>query len=182
LKLDQQTLVQAALSLVDEMGLDHLNMRSLAKRLNVQASALYWHVANKEELLGLMAGDFYRMAYQGVAPSSSWREWLIAFGRAFRTALQSHNDSARLCALARPFDEQIQQAAERLARPLMDLGLSMHDALAYQASVLSLTLGWTVYEQSNSLHDHLAEMVGFDHGYTIGLQSLVAGFPERISV
>ncbi len=33
-----------ALQLLDEQGLAALQMRVLAKRLDVQASALYWHV------------------------------------------------------------------------------------------------------------------------------------------
>jgi TetR/AcrR family tetracycline transcriptional repressor len=177
MKLDQSRIIETGLAIIDERGLDALNMRAVAQRLGVQASALYWHVGNKDELLSLMAGHFYREALKAVPPGAPWREWLMDFGKAFRGALVAHRDSARLCALARPVAAEPREAAARTAAPLMDAGLQPQTALAYQASVISLTLGWAVYEQSETLHDFLAETVGFDRGFMIGLEALVRGFP-----
>ena len=176
MKLGRDEIVEAALGLVDERGLDALNMRALAKRLGVQASALYWHVGSKDELLSLMAAQFYRKAFETATGGANWRDWLAAFGHALRTALLAHRDSARLCAIARPIQDSVQARAEQLAGPLVAAGLSRDDALTYEASVISLTLGWVVYEQSNALHDHLAELVGFDRSYGTGLEALVRGF------
>ncbi|KRA84032.1 TetR family transcriptional regulator [Altererythrobacter sp. Root672] len=178
MKLDQRQIVEAALSLADEEGFEALNMRSLAGRLGVQASALYWHVGSKDELLAHMAGTFYSRAYAAAPNDACWRDWLKAFGHAFRQALMSHRESARLCALNRPIDLDTNAAADRLAAPLVAVGLPRTEALTYQASVYSLTLGWALYEQSETLHDHLDELVGFDRSFAVGLESLVAGFPE----
>jgi TetR/AcrR family tetracycline transcriptional repressor len=177
MKLGQQEIVAAALQLVDEQGIDRLNMRALAGRLGVQASALYWHVGDKAELTSLMAGSFYARALATAPTDVGWRAWLLGFGHAFRASLLAHRDSAQLCAIARPL-VGVQEAADRLAAPLVAAGLSRHAALSAQASVISLALGWAVYEQSNALHDHLAEMVGFDESFTAGLEAMVAGFPE----
>src|SRR2546427_8680665 len=49
--LDQSQIVQAALSLLDEVGFDGLTMRNLAKKLGIQAASLYWHVRSKQDLL-----------------------------------------------------------------------------------------------------------------------------------
>ena len=57
-KLDRQQIVNAALALADDAGLDALNMRALAGRMGVQASALYWHIDSKDRLLAMMAGEF----------------------------------------------------------------------------------------------------------------------------
>jgi len=177
MKLGQQEIVAAALQLVDEQGLDRLNMRALAARLGVQASALYWHVGDKAELTSLMAASFYARALAAAPVEAGWRAWLLGFGHAFRGALLAHRDSARLCAIAKPIGDA-QGSAERLAAPLVRAGLSRHAALSALASVISLALGWAVYEQSNALHDHLAEMVGFDESFTAGLQAMVVGFPD----
>jgi len=177
MKLGQQEIVAAALQLVDEQGLDRLNMRALAGRLGVQASALYWHVGDKAELTSLMAVSFYARALAAAPADVGWRAWLLGFGHAFRGALLAHRDSARLCAVARPIGD-VQESAERLAAPLVALGLSHHAALSALASVISLALGWSVYEQSNALHDHLAEMIGFDESFAGGLAAMVAGFPD----
>lgn len=179
MKLDRERIVTEALGLVNDEGLARLNMRALAHRLDVRASALYWHVGSRDELLSLMAGRFYNRAVEAAPRQADWRAWLIDFGRAFRAALMETRDSAQLCALARPLPEQGVEGIARLAAPLEEAGLSRQQALTYEASVISLTLGWTVYEQSDALHDHLARLVGFERGYAIGLEALVRGFPQR---
>ena len=55
--LDQQQIVQAALSLLDQAGFDGLTMRGLAQKLGIKAASLYWHVSNKQELLSLLADE-----------------------------------------------------------------------------------------------------------------------------
>ncbi len=49
--LSRARVVQAAVALADEAGLDSFSMRGLAQELGVVPMALYRHVANKEELL-----------------------------------------------------------------------------------------------------------------------------------
>lgn len=54
LTLDQ--IVKAAVDLLDAEGLEGLNMRALGKQLGSAATAVYWHVGSKENLVTL-AGD-----------------------------------------------------------------------------------------------------------------------------
>lgn len=54
--LTTDRIVRAAIELLDEEGLDGLNMRSLGGRLNSAATAVYWHVKTKDDLVRL-AGD-----------------------------------------------------------------------------------------------------------------------------
>ncbi|MFD6878692.1 MULTISPECIES: TetR/AcrR family transcriptional regulator [unclassified Streptomyces] len=54
--LTQEHIVLTAIELLDEEGLEGLNMRSLGKRLGAAATAVYWHVKNKDNLV-LLAGD-----------------------------------------------------------------------------------------------------------------------------
>jgi len=176
-KLEQESIVAEALGLLDEAGLDGLNLRALADRLSVKAPALYWHVSGKAELQSLMAAFFYRTAVGAVTEAGDWRRWLIAFGRAFRGALLSHRDSARLCAIARPVPpEQDRLPGEALAAPLVAMGIAQDLALSFQASVIALTLGWVVYEQSDAMHDHLTGMIDFDVSFDRGLIAMVGGF------
>jgi TetR/AcrR family transcriptional regulator, tetracycline repressor protein len=176
-KIHQRQVIDVALALLDEEGLAELQMRAVASRLNVQASALYWHVHNKGELLSLMSAHFYDTALTAVPPGLSWRDWLVTYGNAFRRALLGHRDSAQLCAIARPLSDDSEAAADMLTKPLISAGLSRQLALSYYSSVVSLVLGWCIYEQSEALHDYLARMIGFDESFTIGLNAMVAGFP-----
>jgi AcrR family transcriptional regulator len=49
--LSRALVLQAAIALADEAGLEAFSMRALAQMLGVVPMALYKHVANKEELL-----------------------------------------------------------------------------------------------------------------------------------
>ncbi|MGH2549907.1 MAG: TetR/AcrR family transcriptional regulator, partial [Thermomicrobiales bacterium] len=52
LSLDQ--IVHAAIEIADREGNDAISMRRIAAELQVGAMSLYWHVANKDELIQLM--------------------------------------------------------------------------------------------------------------------------------
>lgn len=52
--LTRRAVVAAAVSLLDTHGLADLSIRALATRLGTSPASLYWHVANKEELLDLV--------------------------------------------------------------------------------------------------------------------------------
>lgn len=54
--LTREQIVHAAIELLDAEGLEGLNMRSLGKRLGSAATAVYWHVKNKDDLV-LLVGD-----------------------------------------------------------------------------------------------------------------------------
>ncbi len=54
--LTREQIVKAAIVLLDTEGLEGLNMRSLGKRLGSAATAVYWHVGSKGNLIAL-AGD-----------------------------------------------------------------------------------------------------------------------------
>jgi AcrR family transcriptional regulator len=49
--LSRERVLRAAVELADESGIESVTMRALARRLGVEAMALYNHVANKEALL-----------------------------------------------------------------------------------------------------------------------------------
>ncbi|WP_410817120.1 TetR/AcrR family transcriptional regulator C-terminal domain-containing protein [Micromonospora sp. 050-3] len=54
--LNRDQIVRTAVELLDAEGLEGLNMRALGKRLDSAATAVYWHVKNKDNLV-LLATD-----------------------------------------------------------------------------------------------------------------------------
>ncbi len=56
-------IVSAAVMLLDEHGERGLTFRLLAKQLNTGPGALYWHVANKDELVALAADQVLGHAF-----------------------------------------------------------------------------------------------------------------------
>src|SRR5215468_1594535 len=73
--LTRERIVQAAIDLLDAEGLEGLNMRALGQRLGSAATAVYWHVGSKENLVAL-AGD---QAWHEVArPDPAEHGWRAA--------------------------------------------------------------------------------------------------------
>ncbi|HSS61694.1 MAG TPA: TetR family transcriptional regulator [Candidatus Limnocylindrales bacterium] len=93
--LTRERLVEAALALIHDDGLDGLSMRALADRLDVKAASLYWHVRDRRELLELLAEsilDGVRRPRQ----RASWRETVIAIAAALRAQVSAQNDADRV--------------------------------------------------------------------------------------
>jgi TetR/AcrR family tetracycline transcriptional repressor len=179
LKVDRESIVHAAFTVLSKKGLDGLSLRVLAAELGVQAPALYWHVHNKAELLGMMASTFGDTAAHAKPKDPSWTARLIAYGHALRQAMLLHRDAARLCAIARPIEDP-EVNARRVAAPLVAAGLDTARALSCQSSVIAFTLGWVVYEQSQPMHEHLAQMLDLAESYDFGLRAMVSGFAIEI--
>lgn len=93
--LSREAIVDAALRVLDEGGLDALTMRAVAKKLNTGAASLYWHVANKDQLLDLVID---RVAGEIPLPQPDpehWQEQTKQFGRDARRAFLRYRDVAR---------------------------------------------------------------------------------------
>ncbi|MEU4191664.1 TetR/AcrR family transcriptional regulator C-terminal domain-containing protein [Kribbella sp. NPDC026611] len=54
--LSREQIVTAAVGVLDVEGVDGLNVRRLGAELGVAATAMYWHIKNKDELI-VLAGD-----------------------------------------------------------------------------------------------------------------------------
>ncbi|MEU5401437.1 TetR/AcrR family transcriptional regulator [Streptomyces sp. NPDC005963] len=71
--LTPDRIVRAAIELLDEEGLDGLNMRSLAKRLGSAATAVYWHIKTKDELVRLASDAVWLEVEPPDLDSMDWR-------------------------------------------------------------------------------------------------------------
>lgn len=61
-KLDREAVIDAALRLADEDGLEAVSFRRLADQFAVTPMALYWHFADKEALLAALADRLWVQA------------------------------------------------------------------------------------------------------------------------
>lgn len=68
--LSRERIVKAAVELLDEVGEGGLTFRSLTERLATGPGAVYWHVANKGELLDAATEDVVAAAL-GIEPAES---------------------------------------------------------------------------------------------------------------
>ena len=87
--LEHEQIVDEAIRLADEHGLEAVSMRRLAASLGVQAMSLYHHLPNKDALLEAMLDAIYeRMAIPDA--TDDWREALRIRATAMRTAFLRH--------------------------------------------------------------------------------------------
>ena len=81
-------IVDAALALIDEQGLEKLSMRRLGARLGVEAMTLYHHVPNKDALLDLLVERaITRANFLEADVAIGWRERLERFAHRYRAIL-----------------------------------------------------------------------------------------------
>ncbi len=93
--LTRDSIVEAAVRLLDREGLDAVSMRAVSEELGTGPASLYWHIANKEELLDLVL-DKILGDVELPADNGTWQEQLKELARAVRRAMSAHRDVARI--------------------------------------------------------------------------------------
>lgn len=89
-------MVDAALELLDRVGLPDLSMRRLGEELGVQPSALYWHVASKQELLAAVSGRILAPVARLTGDPDDLGGAAVALGHRLRDRLLAHRDGAEI--------------------------------------------------------------------------------------
>ncbi|MEU4166968.1 TetR/AcrR family transcriptional regulator C-terminal domain-containing protein [Streptomyces sp. NPDC026665] len=88
--LTADRIVRAAIDLLDDEGLDGLNMRSLAQRLGSAATAVYWHIKNKDDLVRLAGDAVWSEAEVPDLDGADWRTAAAAHATAVYAMLNRH--------------------------------------------------------------------------------------------
>ncbi|MFF4644507.1 TetR/AcrR family transcriptional regulator C-terminal domain-containing protein [Streptomyces sp. NPDC001389] len=170
--------IDAAMELLDETGLDELSTRKLAERLGLRVGALYWHVKNKDELLAELADRIVAEALAEPVPATGLADRLADTASALRRAMLAHRDGARLVAgYAVPGPHSL-ALADRLLGITRAVGIPLPLAATVTDALLGYTIGFVLQEQLQPRHPapttppdlsglpHLAELAA-------------AGFPDR---
>jgi AcrR family transcriptional regulator len=95
--LTRDRVIDAALMLMDEEGLEAVTMRRLAKELGVEAMSLYHHVEDKEDLLDGIC-ERVMAEFRFPEPTGAWAEDARRGAREWRRLLRSHPNVMRLFA------------------------------------------------------------------------------------
>ena len=148
MKIDKDQIVSEALKLLDERGLDGLTTRALAHRLGVKQPALYWHFKDRRALLDAMNDAVEAQIHRPPPPfpGTDWQDYVFQMGLAFRGALMSHRDGARVHAGTRANRSELDQQM----RVLADAGLPIALAIQLLVSVGRLVVGWVLEEQAEA--------------------------------
>ncbi len=87
--LSRERVLRAAVAIADATGIGSLTMRSLAHELGVKPMALYYHVANKEEILDGIV-DLVFSEIEAPSADGDWRSEIIRRAESARRVLRRH--------------------------------------------------------------------------------------------
>lgn len=90
--LTVERIVDAAYRIVQRDGLGALSMRKLGAALDVDAMAVYHHVANKQALLALVTARAMSEATPPPEPSAPWRARIEQWALGYWDVVVSHRD------------------------------------------------------------------------------------------
>lgn len=205
--LTRQQIVDAALELADQEGLDALSMPALAQRLECGVMTLYGYIDNKEDLLDAIAlrglADLHLP--RPLAPEAP--SILLAWGRAIRDTLLAHPSLPLIFLSQAVVGPGIFRGIEALLEALGRAGMPSAAALHAVYAVLIYATGFVAWElprtvrQSKAAYaahwrrefaglppeafpltaevvDELPRLAGVEQ-FELGLKALVAGLTAQ---
>jgi AcrR family transcriptional regulator len=146
-KVNRREIVNAAVALADEDGLDAVTIRAVAARLGVAPMTLYGHVASAGELVDLVVGATIAAAVgKQTKRASDGRGALLDFAHGLRDLLLEHPavlDAYR----RRPVQDPTGLAVTAgVVAALVEDGLDPDDAISAYATVYAFVIGFVSLE------------------------------------
>lgn len=146
--LDRDTVVAAALRVLDAEGLDAVTIRRVAQELGTSGTALYTYVRDKDELVDLLLdrviGEFDLASIPTDLP---WQEQVRAFAREMRRVMGSHRDIARATLGRVPQGENALTVVDGMLGRLRAAQVP-DEVIGLSTDLLALYVGAVSYEES----------------------------------
>lgn len=198
--LQLETVVAAALALVDEGGLESLTMRRLATSLGAHLPTLYRLFGNKDALIDDMAEAILAGASAGAdPPHGGWADGVKGLATSLRSALLDQRDGAQIVGGNYAAKQHNLTFIDNLVACTRASGLTDEHALWAASSVFCFVLGEAL-EQQGATGSELDTLKGvarpdryphlttgpvelffdFDARFTFGLDLLIAGMRQNL--
>jgi AcrR family transcriptional regulator len=143
----RQRILDAALAIADEQGLEAVTMRAVAARVGVTAMALYPHVRSKEDLLDGLVGRLLAELSRP-DPAKPWPGRLREIAWSARDTARRHPAVMPLL-FARPaVTPDAVRVVDAIYQALLDAGVRDDDVARVERLVSTLVLGYAISESS----------------------------------
>jgi TetR/AcrR family transcriptional regulator, tetracycline repressor protein len=146
--ITREKVAEVALRVLDEDGLDALSLERIAQELGVRGPSLYYHFADKSDILSevarLVVGD---LALDHDAPD--WRRWLIDNALLFYRRVKEHPNAAAIILEFLPASSSI-PGFGRAAKRLTDAGVASELQVLLMEGAQNLAWGWALYGASTA--------------------------------
>lgn len=158
--ISRSATVRAALSIIDDEGLDALSLPRLAREMNVRAPSLYHHFADKNEILAAVSQEIVRKTvFPRKSPTGDWAEWFTQLAQNFRTAVLRHRNAAPILLQFMP-REMMVEMYESAAAYLDECGVPADLHVQILDGLEKLAVGATIAE---AMRPPSRSRVGFEH-------------------
>jgi AcrR family transcriptional regulator len=143
-RLSVDAVVEAAIAVADEAGLDSVTMRAVAERLGVSAMTIYTYVPGKAELLDLMLDALWLAMPREAGPT------VRSVADANRALYEAHPWAARVTTARPPLGPGLLAKYEHELHAFDSLGLSDVDMDAALTLVLGFVQGIAAQEPATT--------------------------------
>lgn len=178
--LSADKIVQAALRLLNEIGLDQLSTRRLASELNVQGPAIYRHFLSKADLLDQMATTMLSAGFSNMPVDEDWKSWLRSMAGRIRNAILTYRDGARLLIASSPSAPRRSKLAEAASMPLVRAGFDGAAARLAAVTMFNCVLGWSLNEGNPATRKMMIREFGdIEKAFEEAVEIVIAGVARR---
>ena len=142
--LTKPRIIDAALAVIDEHGLDGLTMRALADHLEVTATALYYHFAGRDELLQAIVERQTAKLVKKIDLNGDWRDQVRTLITGVVDELSQHPDLAVWIITTQARQASVLQVHESLLGILVDAGFAPRAAIHAKGHLFRFLIGHLV--------------------------------------
>lgn len=160
-QIDRAAVLDAAMQLADEHGLEAVTMHAVARRLSVTPMALYRHVDGKQALLdGLV--ERLLTGYPLPAASVPWPARLAAIAEAVRSTAKRHPAVFPLLLTRPAVTPAARTVRDSVQSALREAGLAADDAARAERLISTAVLGFAASEAAGRFSHHARTVVDQD--------------------
>ena len=156
--LTRERVVETAIELLDLGGEEGLTFRALSERLATGSGAIYWHIANKSDLLAAACDALVKRAVDGTIPVATPEETIRTVALGIFDIIDKHPwvGSAITSSLA-------MSSVVRILEPLGQQVRALRVPDAQQWAAVSTLLAYILgVSKQNAANGHLAQTRGLD--------------------
>ena len=147
--LSREQIIDAAIALLDADGERGLTFRALAARLATGAGAIYWHIANKSELLVAATDAVVARSMGEDVAKATPRKAIHRLADGVFEAIAAHPWLGTQLSRA-PWETAMLRIFERIGRQVQALGVRGTAQFTSASSLLSYILGVSIQNAANS--------------------------------
>jgi len=160
-QIDRAAILDAALTLADEQGLEAVTMHAVARRLDVTPMALYRHLDGKNALLDGLVEQLLT-SYPQPSAGTAWDDRLTAIATAIRSTAKRHPAVFPLLLTRPAVTTASRRARDTVREALRDGGLPEAEVAQAERLISSAILGFATSEAAGRFRDHSQATVDDD--------------------